>query len=702
MTLSYAIRLLMAVAFLGLCLPRNGYAQHPAFTDTLISELAASYPKEMVWLQTDQEVYLTGSPLYFTVSLLDAETLSPSRLSGYVYIELLDLVTGKAVAQRILKTNEHRTASGYLLPPSSLLTGSYELVAYTKSLMNLSEAYYFRKKITLLALGSELSGLEEQASFSAKPEPFLAAFIEPNLFRIELPEPLIADQNWLVGYHAERIVFSEKLTVEKKSYEISLPQTEKALVVGVHNGTNWLVQRPIQNTFALQKADLAARLTSSGLPRSEVSLSFSVDEPLGEMAGKAQGTYWVRVIPAELALTSDSTSLFDRLQWQQVVTLLPAHQQVAFLQQKPFRLNAPIAAKKPSDWHFGQFPTERDAYFLSGKVTYNGKPLHQHNGRPRLFYFTDRQGLYGDYPEGHDGNFVIKLPGRFTELNCSFGVYLTENDSTSAFEFRINQFAEHNGLTVASTPRLNKNQIAYFNRLFTQKVLSTKLGVSERLPSSAHLGTADNADAFKFFGSPHHTIDLTKYIELPSMEEVSRELLPGVKTRFDKTGNATVRQINVISHERGKSKIKDYFTIPPMLTLNGVPFFNENHFAALNPSDLEEIKIFQNPVRFSDFSFGGSIEITTRIPIEVSTSRGAVVPVVPASEETTSSPDQMTERHLPDFRFTVFWKTGSFNAQPQEVRFWHADDLGKFVVQIGGITRSGKPFFRQVEYEINR
>jgi len=104
-----------------------------------------NYPQEKIYVQTDQCTYLSGQTIWF--QLYTVAYGQPSTLSRIAYVQLID------TAGHIIKLNKlsltEGVAHGNVLLPDSLLTGSYQLRAFSAWMLNFGEEGIFHKQITI-------------------------------------------------------------------------------------------------------------------------------------------------------------------------------------------------------------------------------------------------------------------------------------------------------------------------------------------------------------------------------------------------------------------------------------------------------------------------------------------------------------------------------------------------------------------------
>lgn len=114
----------------------------------LVHQYMLNHPNENFVIQTDRDLYFSGTELWFSIWSLDDQTLSPFSYSGIVYIELMDK-DGNSVEQQILKLEKHK-ASGRFTLPDQMSSGVYYLRVYSNLQRNFGEHLFGIKIIQVI------------------------------------------------------------------------------------------------------------------------------------------------------------------------------------------------------------------------------------------------------------------------------------------------------------------------------------------------------------------------------------------------------------------------------------------------------------------------------------------------------------------------------------------------------------------------
>ncbi len=107
-----------------------------------------NHPNENHVVQTDRDLYFSGSELWFSVWSLDDQTLAPFSYSRIVYVELMDKY-GKSREQQVLKVDKSK-ASGRIILSDQLTSGMYYLRVYSNLQRNYGEYLFGIKLIQVI------------------------------------------------------------------------------------------------------------------------------------------------------------------------------------------------------------------------------------------------------------------------------------------------------------------------------------------------------------------------------------------------------------------------------------------------------------------------------------------------------------------------------------------------------------------------
>jgi hypothetical protein len=107
-------------------------------------------PKEKLYVHFDKSIYTTQDTIWFKAYLLDETLKSEAKLSGLVYIELIDY-KGDVVKSISLPTETGVTWGGLAIN-TNYQPGNYTFRAYTNWMQNFGPQYFFKKQLKIVAL----------------------------------------------------------------------------------------------------------------------------------------------------------------------------------------------------------------------------------------------------------------------------------------------------------------------------------------------------------------------------------------------------------------------------------------------------------------------------------------------------------------------------------------------------------------------
>lgn len=104
--------------------------------------------QEKVYVQTDSDIYYAGDVIWFSTSLLDVQTHTPSLLSQIVHVKLFNSKGTELIRKKIQTRDGHGNADIFL--NDTLSTGVYHIVAYTKWMKNFAQDYIYKKPLYVI------------------------------------------------------------------------------------------------------------------------------------------------------------------------------------------------------------------------------------------------------------------------------------------------------------------------------------------------------------------------------------------------------------------------------------------------------------------------------------------------------------------------------------------------------------------------
>ena len=105
-------------------------------------------PSEKVYVSTNTNVLLTGEYLFYKVYCLDDKTKQPSETSKIAYVELISEDFEVVFSEKIRL--EKSQGQGDFFVPTTVASGNYKLIAYTRWMKNGSMNLFFQDDISII------------------------------------------------------------------------------------------------------------------------------------------------------------------------------------------------------------------------------------------------------------------------------------------------------------------------------------------------------------------------------------------------------------------------------------------------------------------------------------------------------------------------------------------------------------------------
>ncbi|MDU1632364.1 MAG: hypothetical protein E6834_07240, partial [Bacteroides ovatus] len=111
---------------------------------------ANNFPREKAYLHFDNTSYYVGDTIWFKAYVTLAEQQIFSQISRPLYVELVDQ-TGHIADKQIIKLTQGE-GNGQFVLPRSMLSGYYEVRAYTRWMLAFNEPQYFSRTFPIYQL----------------------------------------------------------------------------------------------------------------------------------------------------------------------------------------------------------------------------------------------------------------------------------------------------------------------------------------------------------------------------------------------------------------------------------------------------------------------------------------------------------------------------------------------------------------------
>jgi hypothetical protein len=204
-----------------------------------------------------------------------------------------------------------------------------------------------------------------------------------------------------------------------------------------------------------------------------------------------------------------------------------------------------------------------------------------------------------------------------------------------------------------------------------------------------------------FYGKPENSIRMADYIELSSVREVVKEIMPNVYT-LKQNGKYDFKLINKFRGQPFENK--------PLTLVDGVPEYDIEKVLSINSKDIERVDIINTRYFYSENVFDGIVSFITKkgnlSAMEFDNSifrqeyEGCQV------HEKFYSPDFSSvtskESRIPDFRNTLYWNPDVHTDRngKAEVEFFTSDESSDYSIVVEGITSDGRTGFGSLSLKV--
>jgi hypothetical protein len=302
-------------------------------------------------------------------------------------------------------------------------------------------------------------------------------------------------------------------------------------------------------------------------------------------------------------------------------------------------------------------------------------------------------------------NIVLSFVGK--KARCSF----SKTDDNGCFNFVINEYGTREIVIQPMSPELNDYYVE-LNNPFPEA--SVRYKTFPFYPDSSRLAEINNAiismqvkkiyepflkrnavrpfyEEPDFFGEPDDTVFIPRFIELNSLREIIKELVPWVNI-YKNNGKSKFKLLN--------GPLSLPFEKDPLMIVDGVPVFDPDLILTIDPGDLKKIELLRERYLVSDIILEGIIHFITKkgnlsaleFDKPVFRREFETLQLQYRFENPDYSTDTLKKNRIPDFRNTLYWnpdlKTG--DSGETAVEFYTSDEPGEYTIIVEGMTSDGK------------
>lgn len=196
---------------------------------------------------------------------------------------------------------------------------------------------------------------------------------------------------------------------------------------------------------------------------------------------------------------------------------------------------------------------------------------------------------------------------------------------------------------------------------------------------------------YNFYGNPDNTIQMSNYIELTSVKEILKELVPSITT-FKNNDKINFRLNNQYQFQHSENGL--------LVMIDGVPVYDLEKVLSINSNEIEKVDVLTDRYFISGIVLDGILHFVTKkgnmgaIDMDKSVFRQEYEFSQPKNEfySPDYSLDSLMDNHLPDFRNTLYWNPDLHTdiSGKAGVEFYSSDESAEYIINIEGITGDGK------------
>ncbi|WP_167617628.1 hypothetical protein [Maribellus sediminis] len=197
------------------------------------------------------------------------------------------------------------------------------------------------------------------------------------------------------------------------------------------------------------------------------------------------------------------------------------------------------------------------------------------------------------------------------------------------------------------------------------------------------------AEPVSFYGSPGSSTVLDNYIEMPTMEEIFRELVPQAHlVKKADEFSFSISEVEVNSRE-----------INSFCMVDGVPVANQNDLLKINAAKVERIDVESRDVFVHQYQIGKVMNLVTKagdmaaFDFDKNLFRQSYTMYTPVYKFNSPDYSQDSLRHtrIPDFRNVLYWnpEVRFKENNTVEIRFFTSDEAATYTIVLEGINSEG-------------
>ncbi|MBK7134130.1 MAG: hypothetical protein IPH69_15295 [Bacteroidales bacterium] len=206
-----------------------------------------------------------------------------------------------------------------------------------------------------------------------------------------------------------------------------------------------------------------------------------------------------------------------------------------------------------------------------------------------------------------------------------------------------------------------------------------------------------------FYGKPENTILMADYIELSTIREVVKEIIPNVYT-LKQNGKLELKLINKLQSLPFENK--------PLVLVDGVPMYDFEKVLVINSKEIERADVLNKRYFFSEYIFDGILSFVTKkgnlsaMDFDNTIFRQVYEGCLPKEEfySPEYSTDSLKSGRIPDYRNTLYWSSDKSTDKDGKtfVEFYTSDETTDYTIVVRGISADGKSGFSTASLKVKQ
>lgn len=315
-----------------------------------------------------------------------------------------------------------------------------------------------------------------------------------------------------------------------------------------------------------------------------------------------------------------------------------------------------------------------------------------------------------------NGNSIQGKEIYLSGLKSEKQIHTVKSDNKGNFNFYLYNFNGIKDFYLTTEPGVNNSKILILNdflnscipiektelHLFkNEKSLIEEMYLNQQLSDLKGSGityTINKTDTLiSQFGKPDYKIYLKNFIKLPTLHEVFDEIIPSVRVREEN------KQFVLSTYDEELNI--NYNN--PLILLDNIPIFNVDDILKIKPSQINNIEIINKMYLSGDKIYNGIIMLNSnsdkfcRIKLPENAKfikyQGFAYTGHPIFPEYKTIDEK--ESKMPDFRNTLYWKSGNLPTKENSVlSFYTSDNCGEYTINLylidekGNVIKKSKTF----------